>query len=60
VFIQAGNGQFFQALSGGGSTLNAGSNNQLGWETFKVVKRPGRRAGLLKSWEGVLQFIWCS
>ncbi|HTA92375.1 MAG TPA: chitinase [Polyangiaceae bacterium] len=41
VFVQAGNGQFFQALNGGGSTLNAGSNNQLGWETFKVVKQSG-------------------
>src|SRR5260221_8898639 len=27
VFIQAGNGQYFQALNGGGATLNAGSNN---------------------------------
>ncbi|HWZ87255.1 MAG TPA: hypothetical protein VNW92_00345, partial [Polyangiaceae bacterium] len=41
VFIQAGNGQFFQALNGGGTTLNAGSNNKLGWETFKIVKQSG-------------------
>ena len=41
VFIQAGNGQFLQALNGGGSTLNAGSNNQQAWETFKVVKQSG-------------------
>ena len=44
VFIQAGNGQYFQALNGGGSTLNAGSNNQLGWETFKVVSQSGKGA----------------
>jgi chitinase len=47
VFIRAGNGQYFQALNGGGSTLNAGSNNQLGWETFKVVKQNG--SGTLKT-----------
>ncbi|HTA92373.1 MAG TPA: glycosyl hydrolase family 28-related protein, partial [Polyangiaceae bacterium] len=41
VFVRAGNGQYFQALNGGGSTLNAGSNNQLGWETFKIVKQSG-------------------
>src|SRR5882724_3386845 len=41
VFIQAGNGQFFQALNGGGSTLSAASNNQLGWESFKLVKPSG-------------------
>jgi hypothetical protein len=41
VFIQTGNGQFFQALNGGGTTLNAGSNNKLGWETFKIVKKAG-------------------
>jgi hypothetical protein len=41
VLIQAGNGQYFQALNGGGSTLNAGSNNRQGWETFKLVKQSG-------------------
>jgi len=41
VFIEAGGGQFFQALNGGGSSLNAGSANRLGWETFKIVKRTG-------------------
>jgi chitinase len=41
VLIQAGNGQFFQALNGGGSTLNAASANQLGWETFKLVRQGG-------------------
>jgi predicted chitinase len=44
VFIQAGNGQYFQALNGGGSTLNAGSNNTQTWETFKVVKQSGTGA----------------
>jgi chitinase len=47
VFVQAGNGQYFQALNGGGSSLNAGSNNQLGWETFKLVKQSG--SGTLKT-----------
>jgi hypothetical protein len=41
VFIQAGNGQFFQALNGGGSTLNAASVNELQWETFTVVRQAG-------------------
>jgi len=31
-------------VNGGGSTLNAASNNQLGWETFKVVKQTGSGA----------------
>jgi uncharacterized Zn ribbon protein len=42
VFIQAGNGQYFQALNAGGSTLNAGSNNTLAWETFKVATQSGK------------------
>ena len=41
VFIRAGNGQYLQALNGGGSTLNAASNNQLAWETFKIVRQSG-------------------
>jgi len=41
VFIHAGNGQLFMAVNGGGSTLSAGSNNLLEWETFKVVKKSG-------------------
>jgi beta-glucanase (GH16 family) len=41
VFIQAGNGQFWQAVNGGGSTLNAASSNKLAWETFKVVRQAG-------------------
>ncbi|APR88556.1 Chitinase [Minicystis rosea] len=41
VFIRAGNGQYWQAANGGGSSLNAGSNNTLAWETFKIVKASG-------------------
>ncbi len=44
VFIQAGNGQYWQAVNAGGSTLNAASNNELQWETFKVVKQTGSGA----------------
>lgn len=41
VYIRAGSGQYWQAANGGGSTLNAGSYNQLGWETFRIVKASG-------------------
>jgi hypothetical protein len=41
IFITAENAQMWQAWNGGGSTLNAGSNNQLGWETFRIVRRAG-------------------
>ncbi len=44
VYIQAGNGQYFQALNGGGTSLNAGSNNTQAWETFKLVKQTGSGA----------------
>ncbi len=47
VFVRAGNGQYFQAANGGGSTLNAASNNQLGWETFTIVRQAG--AGAVQS-----------
>jgi chitinase len=41
VTLRAGNGQFFQAVNGGNSTLNAASDNQLGWETFRIVRQAG-------------------
>lgn len=41
VYLQAGNGQYFQALNGGGSSLSASSANTQAWETFKVVKQSG-------------------
>ena len=41
VHIRAGNGQLFQAVNGGGSSLNAASNNTLDWETFALVKQTG-------------------
>jgi len=41
VLLRAANGQYFQAYNGGGSTLNAASNNRLGWETFKLVRKAG-------------------
>lgn len=41
VYIRAGGGQYFQALNGGGSSLNAASANKGGWETFKVVRQAG-------------------
>jgi beta-glucanase (GH16 family) len=41
VYIKAGNGQYFMAANGGGSTLNAASNNELDWETFRIVKQNG-------------------
>jgi hypothetical protein len=44
VFVQTGNGDYFQAANGGGSTLNAASHNEKGWETFRVVKASGSGA----------------
>jgi hypothetical protein len=41
VFVRAGNGQYFQAVNGGGSTLDSASNNTLGWETVKIVRQSG-------------------
>ena len=41
VYVQAGNGQYFQALNGGGSSLSASSVNTQAWETFKIVKASG-------------------
>jgi beta-glucanase (GH16 family) len=41
VFLRAGNSQYLQALNGGGSSVNAASNDRLGSETFKLVKQSG-------------------
>jgi chitinase len=51
VYVKAGNGQYFQALNGGGSSLSADGNETQASETFKLVKQSG--TGTIKTGDSV-------
>jgi len=44
IFVRTVGGKYLQAANGGGGSLNAASGNQLGHETFRIVKRQGSGA----------------